>query len=54
METITLILPLEATTTANPSNISGVTAGAISGATAGVIAAAADQQRINSGLITEQ
>ena len=34
METVTLILPLEATTVNNPSDISGVTAGAITGATA--------------------
>ena len=54
METITLILPLEATTVINPSDISGVTAGAISGETASVTAAAAEQQRSDGGLITEQ
>ena len=36
METVTLILPLEATTVNNPSESNGVTAGAIPGATAGV------------------
>ena len=36
METVTLILPLEATTNINPSDGSGVTAGEIAGATAGV------------------
>ena len=40
MEIITLILPPEATADINPSNISGVTAGAIVGATAGVTAVA--------------
>ena len=40
METVTLILPLEATTINNPSDSSGVTAGAISGATEGVTAGA--------------
>ena len=54
METVTLILPLEATTVNNPSDSSGLTAEAISGATAGVTAAAAEQQRSDSGLITEQ
>ena len=54
METVTLILPLEATTVTNPSNISGVKVGAIAGATSGVTAAAAEQQRSDSGLITEQ
>ena len=54
METVTLILPLEATTVNNPSNSSGVTAGAIAGATAGVTAAAAEQQRSDGGLITER
>ena len=34
METVTLILPLEATTNINPSDSSGVTAGDIVGATA--------------------
>ena len=50
METVTLILPLEATTVKNPSDRSGVAAGA----TAGVTAAAAEQQRSDVGLITEQ
>ena len=54
METITLILTLEATTVNNPSDISGVTAGEIAGATAGVTAAAAEQQRSDGGLITER
>ena len=40
METVTLILPLEATTYINPSDSSGVTAGAIAGETAGVTAGA--------------
>ena len=53
METVTLILPLEATTVKNPSGSSGVTAGAIVGATEAVTAAAAEQQRIDGGLITE-
>ena len=38
MKTVTLILPLEATTNINPSDISGVIEGAIAGATAGVTA----------------
>ena len=42
METVTLILPLKATTVKNPSDSSGVTAGAIAGATAGVTAAASE------------
>ena len=54
METVTLILPLEATTVNNPSNSSGVTAGAIAGATVAVTAAVAEQQRSNSGLIMER
>ena len=54
METVTLILPLEAMTVNNPSNSSGVKAGAIAGATAGVTAAAAEQQQSDIGLITEQ
>ena len=54
METVTLILPLEATTVNNPSNSSQVTTGAIAGATAGVTAAAAEQQWSDIGLITEQ
>ena len=54
MQTVTLILPLEATTVNNPSNSSGVTAGAKSGATAGVTAAAEEQQQSDTGLITEQ
>ena len=40
METVTLILPLEATNVNNSSNSSGVTAGVIAGATAGVTAEA--------------
>ena len=40
MKTVTHIMPLEATTVNNPSNISGVTAGAIAGATAGVTSGA--------------
>ena len=40
METVTLIMPLEAMTDINPSNSSGVTEGAIAGATAGVTAVA--------------
>ena len=40
MKTVTKIIPLEATTVNNPSNRSGVTAGAISGVTAGVTAGA--------------
>ena len=54
METVTLILPLEETTVNNPSDISGVTVGAIAGSTAGVTAAAEEQQRSNIGLITER
>ena len=54
METVNLILPLEAMTVNNPSDSSGVTAGAIAGATAGVKAAAAEKQRSDGGLITEQ
>ena len=38
----------------NPSDSSGVTAGAIAGVTAGVTAAAAEQQQSDGGLITEQ
>ena len=38
METIALILPFQATTVNNPSNSSGVTAGAISGEITGVTA----------------
>ena len=53
METVTLIMPLEATAVKNPSESSGVTAGAIAGVTAGVKEAAAEKQRSNSGLITE-
>ena len=53
MKTVTLILPLGATTDINTRNSSGVTAGAISEATAAVTAAAAEQQRIDGGLITE-
>ena len=40
IETVTLILPLEATTNINPSDSSGVILEAISGATAGVTAVA--------------
>ena len=36
MKTVTVILPLEATTVNNLSDSSGVTSGAIAGATAGV------------------
>ena len=54
METVTLILPLEATTVNNPSDSSGVTAGEIAGATEGVKEAAAEQQGSDSGLITER
>ena len=53
MKTVTHILPLEATTVNNPSNSSGLTAGAIEGATAGVTAAAAGHQLSDGGLITE-
>ena len=52
METVTLIVPLEATNMKNPSDSSGVTAGAIAGATAKVTAAAAEQQQSAGGLIT--
>ena len=51
METVTLILPPEAMTVDNLSNISGVRAGAISGVTAAVTEAAAEQQWIDGGLI---
>ena len=54
MDTITLIMPLEATTVNNPSDSSGVTDGAIAGATAGVTTAAVEQQRSDGGLITER
>ena len=54
METVTLILPLEATTVNNPIDRSGVTAGEISGATAAVTAAAAEQQHSDVGLIMER
>ena len=37
MKTVTLIMPLEATTVNNPINSSGVTAGAISGVTSGAL-----------------
>ena len=40
METVNLILPLEAKTLNNPSNSSGATAVVIAGATAGVISGA--------------
>ena len=42
MKTVTLILLLEAMTVNNPSDSSGVIAGAIAGATTAVIAAAAE------------
>ena len=57
METVTLILPLEATTVNNPSNSSGVTVVAIAGATEGATtaaAAAAEQQQSDSGMITKR
>ena len=54
METVTLILPLEKMNVNNPSDISEVTAGAIAGATAAVTTEAAEQQRSDGGLITEQ
>ena len=54
METVTLILPLEAMTVNNPSNSSGVRAGAIAGAKSGVTAAAEEEQRSDGGLITER
>ena len=57
METITLILPLEATTVNNPSDIRSDSRSDMRGnsrATAGVKAAAAEQQRSDIGLITEQ
>ena len=54
METVNLILPLEATTVNNPSYSSGVTEGAIAGAIAAVTEAAAEQQRIDAGLITKK
>ena len=46
MKTVTLILPLEATTVNNPSNSSGVIAGAIE--------EAAEQQQNDERQITEQ
>ena len=54
METVTLILPLEATTVNNLSDRSGVTEVAIAGATEGVTETAAEQQRSDGGLITER
>ena len=57
MATITLILPLEATTVNNPSDIRSDSRSdrrGDSGATAGVTAAAAEQQRSNSGMIAER
>ena len=54
MKTVTQILPFEAMIVNNPSDGSGVTAGAIAGATAGVTAVAAEQQRSDGGLVTEQ
>ena len=50
ISTVTLILPLEATTVNNPSNSSGVTAGEIAGVTAGVKAAAAEKQWSDGGI----
>ena len=40
METVTLIIPLKVTTNINPSNSSGVTAGAITGEKSAVTAVA--------------
>ena len=54
METVTLILPLEATAVNNPSDSSGVTEGAIAGAIAAATEAAPEQQRSDGGLITER
>ena len=57
METVTLVLPLEATTVKNPSDRRSGSRSDSRGdirATAGVIEAAAEQQRSNSGLITDQ
>ena len=57
MATVTLILPLAATTVNNPSNNrsdSRSESRGNSGATAGVKAAAAEQQRSDSRLITER
>ena len=54
METVTLILTLEATTVNNPSDSIGVTAVAIAGEAVGVTAAAEEQQRSDGGLITER
>ena len=55
METVTLILPLEAMTVNNPSNSRSNSRSDIrgeSGETAGVTAVAVEKQRSNSGLIT--
>ena len=52
METVTLILTLEAMTYINPSNSSGVTAGAIDGATEALTSAVAEQQQSDGGMIT--
>ena len=54
METDTPILPLEDTTVNNPSNRSVVIAGAIAGSIVGVTAESAEEQRSDSGLITER
>ena len=54
MKNVTQILPLEETTVNNPSNSSGVTAGAIAGATEVVTVAAVEQQRSDGGLITKR
>ena len=55
MKTVTLIMPLEARTDINPSDSSGVTAGAISGTISGVTAGALiDQDRAtNSAMIAQ-
>ena len=57
MSTVTLILPLEATTVNNPSKPRSDSRSDSRGeivATAGVKAAAAEHQLSNSGLITER
>ena len=57
METVILILPLEATTVNNPSNSRGDSRSdsrSDSGGIAVVIAAAAEQQRSDSGLIISE
>ena len=45
MKTVTLILPLEATTDINPSDISGVTIVAIEGVIAGALIYAPDSHQ---------